>query len=104
MARFKLVRTGKKRNRVEVQKVRFKVHYGALLLAFVCAVLVWLYVKGSTPIPPDISEESMPAPSASAEADTHESVENPHDDPSLTVWISVHAEGACGGRSDGYAS
>ena len=44
MARFKLV---KKKRKVEVQKVRFKPNFWVLLLSFLCAFLVWLYVTGS---------------------------------------------------------
>ncbi len=72
MARFKLVRTGKKRGRVEVQKVHLKVHYGALLLAFVCAVLVWLYVKGSTPLPPTPPEDTTSEQTETANVAVHE--------------------------------
>lgn len=45
MARFRLVKIGKRR--VEVQKVRFKPSFWTLLLCFLCAFLVWLYVTGS---------------------------------------------------------
>ncbi len=61
MARFKLVKIGKKgKRRVEVQKVRFKLHFGALLLALACAILVWLYVKGSAPKKPEYPEGLPP--------------------------------------------
>ena len=54
MRRFKLVRTRKRR--VEVQKVKLKINFGTLLIAFLFACLVWLYVAGSDaqkPTPPD---------------------------------------------------
>lgn len=79
MARFKLVKIGKKgKRRVEVQKVRFKLHFGALLLALVCAMLVWLYVKGSTPpkpeypegFPPEAFSSETEAPAEEATVDT----------------------------------
>ena len=44
MRRFKLA---KNKRKIEVQKVRLKVNFGTLLLAFVFACLVWLYVVGS---------------------------------------------------------
>ena len=44
MRRFKLA---KNKRRVEVQKVRLKVNFGTLILAFLFACLVWLYVVGS---------------------------------------------------------
>lgn len=45
MRRFKLTKINKRR--VEVQKVRLKINFGTLLLAFLFACLVWLYVAGS---------------------------------------------------------
>ncbi len=45
MRRFKLAKISKRR--VEVQKVRLKINFGTLLLAFLFACLVWLYVVGS---------------------------------------------------------
>lgn len=68
MARFKLVKIS--RRRVEVQKVRLKVNFGILLFAFACAILVWLYVKGSRlpkPIPP---EETQPSETVTTETET----------------------------------
>ena len=79
MARFKFVRISKRK--VEVQKVRFKIKLGMLLVAFACAFIVWLYVKGSTPpeLPPP--EETSPVEEISSEteaewtaAETSESV------------------------------
>ncbi|MBQ9779715.1 MAG: hypothetical protein IJW00_02100 [Clostridia bacterium] len=67
MARFKLVRIGKKgKKRVEVQKVHFKLHFGALVFALICAFLVWFYVKGSTPpaLEPPRPEETTPRETA----------------------------------------
>lgn len=57
MARFKFVKIN--RRRVEVQKVHFRVKFGMLLIAFACAFIVWLYVKGSTPpeLPPMIETQ-----------------------------------------------
>ncbi len=45
MARFRLVKIRKRK--VEVQKVKFKPNFWMLLLSFLCAFLVWLYVTGS---------------------------------------------------------
>ena len=45
MARFRLAKIRKRK--VEVQKVRFKPNFWVLLLSFLCAFLVWLYVTGS---------------------------------------------------------
>lgn len=45
MARFRLAKI--RRRKVEVQKVRFKPNFWVLLLSFLCAFLVWLYVTGS---------------------------------------------------------
>lgn len=73
MARFKLVRIGKKgKKRVEVQKVRFKLHFGALIFALICAFLVWFYVKGSTPpaLEPPRSDETTPTETAEIFNDT----------------------------------
>lgn len=65
MARFKLVKIG--RRKVEVQKVRLKLNFGILLVAFACAFLVWLYVKGSTaPMPPE-HEGTSPEETVSAQ-------------------------------------
>ena len=61
MARFKLVKTGKRR--VEVRKVRFKVNFVVLILSLACAVLVWLYVTGRNADPdllnPEETKESQ---------------------------------------------
>lgn len=45
MRRFKLSKISKRK--VEVQKVRLKINFGILLLAFLFACLVWMYVVGS---------------------------------------------------------
>ena len=55
MRRFKLVRVN--RRKVEVQKVKLKINYGTLLIAFLFACLVWLYVAGS-----DIQKNTPPEP------------------------------------------
>ena len=49
MARFKLVKIGTVNGRsvVRVQKVPFKIKLNTLLIALACAILVWLYVKGT---------------------------------------------------------
>ena len=95
MARFKLVRTGKKRGRVEVQKVHFKVHYGALLLAFICAVLVWLYVKGSAPLSPAPSEDTTSAQTETANVEIYEPLVSFGETLSLTSKHSYEADSAC---------
>lgn len=45
MRRFKLVRVN--RRKVEVQKIKLKVNFVSLLVAFLFACLVWLYVAGT---------------------------------------------------------
>lgn len=60
MGRFKLVRISKKK--VEVQKIRFKMNFGTVLIAFAFACLVWLYVAGSDtrPEPMDPGAHTTP--------------------------------------------
>ncbi len=57
-----------------MQKVRFKIKLGMLLIAFACAFIVWLYVKGSTPpeLPPSEetrTEETTPGEDTSPETE-----------------------------------
>ncbi len=68
MARFKLVKIS--RRKVEVQKVRLKIHFGILLGAFACAFLVWLYVKGSRLPEPGLLEDTQPNETVAAETET----------------------------------
>ena len=59
MRRFKLVKIS--RRRVEVQKIRLKINFSTLLIAFLFACLVWLYVAGSdirNPQHPDSQDTS----------------------------------------------
>ncbi len=66
MARFKLVKI--RRRKVEVQKVRFKPNFWMLLLSFLCAFLVWLYVTGKHPAPAPGDADKAPEFTQSAMA------------------------------------
>lgn len=77
MARFKFVRIN--RRRVEVQKVRFRVKIGMLVIAFACAFIVWLYVKGSTPPEQPPVAETQPVETQAAESQTETSAETETD-------------------------
>ena len=97
MARFKLVKISKRR--VEVQKVRLKVRLGILLVAFACAFLVWLYVKGSRlpmPLPP---EESQPQETVTTQAETTPEVATNPQEGSVTAEMDVSSllpdDGGC---------
>ncbi|MBE6585204.1 MAG: hypothetical protein E7645_01610 [Ruminococcaceae bacterium] len=70
MARFKLVKVGKKeKRRIEVQKVKFRLRPGALIFSLIFAFLVWFYVKGSTYRAPEQPTEE-PTGGCVSEADT----------------------------------
>ena len=66
MARFRLVKIGKKK--VEVRKVGLKVNLTALFLSFLFAVLIWLYLTGrDASVKPEQSEDSQPEKTQTAE-------------------------------------
>lgn len=61
MRRFKLA---KNKRKIEVQKVRLKINFGTLLLAFLFACLVWLYVVGSSTKTPGVESTETSATAA----------------------------------------
>ena len=73
MARFKFVRVARENGKsiVRVQKVHFKIKPRSFVIALICAVLVWLYVKGTalklqqpsvdTPTPETTAAETLPS-------------------------------------------
>ena len=68
MRRFKLAKIGKRR--VEVQKVRLKINFTTLLLAFLFAFLVWLYVAGSENKAPTDTQDTSAAACADVVCET----------------------------------
>lgn len=87
MRRFKLVRVN--RRKVEVQKVKLKINYGTLLIAFLFACLVWLYVAGS-----DLQKNIPPEPmdTTAAATDTHAETQGavgPAEDVTVTDIVTV---------------
>ncbi len=73
MARFKLVKIGtvNGKNVVRVQKVHFKLKLGTILVALACAILVWLYVKGTALKNLQPPPENPPADTTVSESGTY---------------------------------
>ena len=88
MARFKLVKIGKvnDKNIVRVQKVRFKIKLRTFMIALACAILVWLYVKGTA-----LKAQQPPAENNSPETTTSEMQTKLPAEIDPEVSVSFHA-------------
>lgn len=46
MAQYNLEKNGRSSRRVEIKKGGFKFHFGAMLVSFLIAFIMWLYIDG----------------------------------------------------------